>query len=81
VPSRRTFAPGIVPAAHSEETSLPPSALRSVSYAGSIGTGSPSRRMNGIVPGLVPRRRSGAAAAARGTVNGEAGHRRLHTEL
>jgi len=43
VPSRRTFALGILPAAHSKETSLSPSWLRSVSYAVSIGTGNPSR--------------------------------------
>jgi len=43
VPSRRTFALGILPAVHSKETSLSPSRLRSVSYAVSIGTGNPSR--------------------------------------
>jgi hypothetical protein len=44
VPSRRTFALGILPSAHSKETSLSQSRLRSVSYAVSIGTGNPSRQ-------------------------------------
>jgi len=43
VPSRRTLALGILPFARSEETSLSPSRLRSVSSAVSIGTGNPSR--------------------------------------
>jgi len=41
VPRRRTFATGILPFAHSEETFASQSLLRSVSYAGSRGTGNP----------------------------------------
>ena len=43
MPSRRTLPAGILPSARSEETSLSPSGLRSVSYACSIGMGNPSQ--------------------------------------
>jgi hypothetical protein len=42
VPRRRTFASGILPAAHSNAACASPSWLRLASYAGSRGTGSPS---------------------------------------
>jgi hypothetical protein len=41
VPSRRTLAAGILPFAALGGNLASPSWLRSVSYAGSIGTGSP----------------------------------------
>jgi hypothetical protein len=42
VPRRRTLTQGILPFVRSEETSLPPSWLRSVSYAGSVARATPS---------------------------------------
>ena len=42
VPRRRTFAAGIVPAAHSNAAGASPSWLRLAAYAGSRGTGSSS---------------------------------------
>jgi hypothetical protein len=49
MPSRRTLPSGILPSGRSEETSLSPSRLRSVSYAGSIGTGSPEQSFDSQV--------------------------------
>jgi len=43
MPSRRTLPQGILPFGRSEETSLSPSGLRSVSNAGSIGMGNPEQ--------------------------------------
>lgn len=42
-PRRRTFATGIVPSAHSDADYAPQSLLRLSAYAGSWGTGTPSR--------------------------------------
>ena len=42
VPAHRTLAPGILPSARSEETSLSPSGLRSVSYAARLARATPS---------------------------------------
>jgi hypothetical protein len=44
VPRRRTFASGILPFAHSEETFAAQSLLRSVSYAGSRARATPTLR-------------------------------------
>jgi hypothetical protein len=43
MPRRRTFAPGILPCAHSDADCAPQSLLRLSAYAGLRGMGSPSR--------------------------------------
>jgi len=54
MPRRRTFAVGILPSAHSEETFAPQSLLRSVSYAGSRSTCNPDLNPVVEVPEATP---------------------------
>ena len=54
VPSRRTFAAALQAFAHSEETFASQSLLRSVSYAGSRGTGNPDLNTVVEVPEATP---------------------------
>ncbi len=65
MPRRRTFAPGILPCAPSEETFASQSLLRSVSYAGSRSTGNPDHKTSLKCPKQAPRPRVAFTPLAR----------------